>query len=100
MVKRTRQNNDPIGLYRYEENKIEVLPYFLYEVCIYKYWSWGCCLLGSKFYKADVLLKNKNKITRYKDYIIEKSISLVAAPENFIRENRLPIYERKKKKKK
>ena len=41
--------------YVYDGSRIEVLPYFLYEVCINKYWKWGFCVLGSRFFKTDRL---------------------------------------------
>lgn len=88
--------------YMYNDFRIEVLPYFLYEVCINKYWKWGFCILRRKFFKSDRLLhiKHFNIFKYYKDYIIEKEISLIGAPYEFIRENNLPAYEPNVKKKK
>lgn len=88
--------------YVYDGSRIEVLPYFLYEVCINKYWKWGFCVLGSRFFKTDRLLhiKCRNALKYYKDYVIEKEISLIGAPYEFIRENNLPVYEPNVKKKK
>ena len=81
--------------YVYDGSRIEVLPYFLYEVCINKYWKYGFCVLGSRFFKTDKLLhiKHKNLLKCYKDHTIEKEIFLVGAPYEFIRENNLPVYE-------
>ena len=97
---------DPSGqepkTYVYDGSRIEVLPYFLYEVCIIKYWKYGFCVLGSRFFKTDKLLhiKHKNVLKYYKDYTIEKEIFLVGAPYEFIRENNLPVYKPNVKKKK
>lgn len=81
--------------YVYEEQRIGVFPYFVYEVCLYKYWKNGFCVLGSKFYKSSKLLdiKKQREYKRFKEYIIEREITLVAAPYDFIRENDLPEYE-------
>ena len=91
--------------YRFGENRIEPMPYFLYEVSIYKVAKNMSGLLDSKYYKSDKLLKIKNEVTckRFKDYQIIRYIDLLGAPMEFIKENNLPIYElrkpsRKKKK--
>lgn len=90
---------DPIGqeseYYLYKGDKIEVFESFLYEVSIHKYWKSGYCLLGSKLFKSDKLLNVKvpHKYKYFKDYIIMKEISLVAAPYKFIRDMKLPIYK-------
>lgn len=100
------QKKDHSGLetktYVYEGNRIEVLPYFLYEVCINKYWKNGFCVLGSRFLRTDKLLhiKHGNLLRNYGDCIIEKEISLIGAPYEFIRENNLPVYELNVKNKK
>ena len=81
--------------YLYCDSRIEVLPYFLYEVCIYKYWGWGSCLLGSKFFRTSKPLNidHFNKSKKYDGYSIDKEISLVGAPYEFIEENKLPMYK-------
>lgn len=88
--------------YMYDGFLIETLPYFLYEVCINKYWKLGSCVLGNKFFKTDKLLhlKYRNILKYYKDYVIEKEIFLIGAPYEFIKENNLSIYEPNVKKKK
>ena len=92
--------NDHSG-HVYDNYRIEICPYFLYEVRLNKYWKYGFCVLGSKFFKTDSLLhiKCRNTLKYYKDYVIEKEIFLIGAPYEFIRENNiLPVYEPKKKK--
>lgn len=75
--------------------RIEVLPYFLYEVSLHKYWKNGYCLLGTRYFRSDSLLaiKKDRKYKKCKDYIVEKEICLLGAPYGFIRENNLPVYE-------
>lgn len=103
MVKSINQKKDLSGsnIYIYKDFKVEQLPYFLYEVCINKYWKDGFCVLGYKFYKSNKLLDiKKYRITKkYKDYLLEKVIDLVGVPYTFIIENHLKLYEPKKKKK-
>lgn len=52
-------------------------------------------MLGSRFFKSDKLLSIKclSEFKRYKDYLIEKEITLVGAPAKFIRENNLSEYK-------
>lgn len=106
MVRPTAQKKDPSGrdvkTYIYEGFRLEVLPYFLYEVCIDKYWKGGFCILESKFFKSDKLLKIKtfNKFKYEKDFLIEKSITMLGAPYSFIREHNLSEYQLNNKKKK
>ena len=60
-----------------------------------KYWKNGYCLLGSKLFKSDKLLNIRcpRVYKRFKEYTIEKEISLIAAPQEFIIEMGLPVYE-------
>lgn len=88
--------------YIYNGCRIEVLPYFLYEVCLHKYWKNGYCILGSKFIKSDQLLdiKQANVYKRVDEYLLEKDITLLGVPSSFVEENNLPVYEINKIKKK
>lgn len=91
---KNRSGQEP-KIYIYEGIKIEVLPYFLYEVCIYKHWDTGSCMLGSRFFKSDKLLNIKcsNKFKRFSGYTIEKELTLMGAPYQFIRERNLSEYK-------
>lgn len=82
-------------IYIYEGVKIEALPYFLYEVCIYRYWNSGFCVLGSRFFKSDKPLNIKcpSKFKQFDGYTIEKEISLIGAPYQFIKERNLSEYK-------
>lgn len=88
--------------YRFGGDRIEPMPYFLYEVIIYKATKNMAGLLDSKYYKSDKLLKIKNEVTckKFKDYQIIRYINLLGAPMEFIKENKLPIYELRKPSKK
>lgn len=81
--------------YIFDNNRIEVVPYFIYEVGLYKYWKSGFCMLGTRTFKSDKFLniKCKRKVKRYDTYFIEKEIVLIGAPYQFIRENNLPEYK-------
>lgn len=73
--------------------RVEVMPYFLYEVCIYKITKNRAVLLESKFYKSDKYLNCKSEIKRYSNFSIVKSADLLAVTEEFVKENKLPIYK-------
>lgn len=88
--------------YRFGENRIEPMPYFLYEVSIYKITKNMVCILDSKYYKSDKLLtiKKKAEYKKVKDGHIARFVDFLGAPIEFIRENNLPIYELRKPSKK
>ena len=103
MGKRTNQTSDLSGskFYEYEGGLVELLPTFTYEVTLSKYWKNGFCQLGSKLYKADKLLHIKNNyiVTKYEGYRIEKEISLIGVPQEFVDEMNLSLYVPKSNKK-
>lgn len=84
--------------YRYQDCQIEVLPCFLYEVDLYFISPRRANLLSCRYYTSDTLLKVKEVevIKRFKNFNIERFITLLGAPISFIEENNLPIYELKK----
>ena len=100
MVKNTDQTKNLSGDYIYNNYDIEILPYFLYEVCINKYWKNGFCLLGHKYFKTDkpLNIKKTSIYKKYKDYLIEKEIILMSAPYEYILKNNLQRRIIKKKK--
>lgn len=102
MVKRTSTEHSHSGTYRYEDTQIEVFPFFLYEVNLWVRWKNGCSMLGSKFIKSNNLIPKVVKSKKTKSYTIEKDITLIGAPLEFIQSEHLPPYElikRKAKKK-
>jgi hypothetical protein len=82
-------------LYRFGESKVEILPYFLYEVTIYKIFKDRAVLLDSALYKACKLLSFKKEVKskHYKNYSIVKTINLLGVTQDFVDENHLPKYE-------
>lgn len=87
--------------YRFGSNRVEIMPYFLYEVSIYKITKNMVCLVDSCFYKSDKLLKIKKDTTiiKHLNYSIVRFINILGVTEEFVEDNLLPIYENKSKKK-
>lgn len=85
--------------YRYQDEQIEVLPYFLYEVSLYRIAPMRANILSTRYYTSDKLLnvKEVEVVKRFKNFNIERFITLLGAPQSFIEENNLPIYELKRK---
>ena len=83
--------------YRFGDSKIEELPYFLYEVTIYQISKGMARLLESKYYKSDKLLKIKKSSSykKYRNFSIIRCIDLLAAPIEFIKENKLSEIKKK-----
>lgn len=87
-------------------SRVYPAPFFLYEVVTYKLFnekqakpSKGRAeLINSKFFKSSKPLKLEYKIKRTKDYSLEISITWIGAPMEYILDNKLPIYDPKKKK--
>lgn len=86
--------------YLYEGHQLIVLPYFLYEVDVYRIWENGFALVKTRRFKSNKFLKIKNYIETkyYEGHKLERSIELIGAPMSFIKENRLPVYRQKAKK--
>lgn len=101
MGKHIAQMNDLSGseqFYEYNKELVEISNTFIYEISLHKYWKNGYCLLGCKFFKSDKLLpiKNNSIYKKYNGYLIEKEITLIKVPKDFI--NELEIYKPKIKK--
>ena len=90
-----KPNRVPPKTYRFEGGQIESLPYFLYEVSVDKHWKNGFCNLKSRYFKSDRFLRVvlTEEIKRYDGYDIVRSVTLLGAPLNFIKEHNLPIYK-------
>lgn len=88
--------------YRYQDSQIEVLPCFLYEVDLYKIAPMRANILSCRYYTSNKLLnvKEVEVVKRFKNFHIERFITLLGAPMSFIEDNNLPIYELKKPSKK
>lgn len=79
MAKHINQKNYHTGI------NLEIMPCFVYEVSINKYWKNGFCVLANKFYKSDKLIEVPDKIRHYDDYIIIREVILLGAPEKFVK---------------
>lgn len=84
--------------YKYNEDYIEELPYFTYEIDIYNESPNKVNLLSNKMYISDKLLNFKEMtiIKKFKNCKIVRYISLLGAPDWFVKE--LPIYKKHKRK--
>lgn len=91
-------------IYLIGDNKVEIMPYFLYEVSIYKITKNMASLMDSQLYKSDKVLKVRNDITvkKYRDHSIVRYVTILGVTKEFVEENDLPIYKKKliKRKKK
>lgn len=78
------------------------MPYFLYEVELFRIEPNRANMLSSRMYTSDKLLNVKEvEVTKkYKKFSIIRFITLLGAPKSFIEENNLPIYELRKPTKK
>lgn len=87
--------------YLFGDNSVEIMPYFVYEVSVYKITQNMASLMVSKLYKSDKVLMIKQPVTikKYKDYSIYRYIDVLGVTKEFVEENNLPIYEPKVKKK-
>lgn len=50
---------------------------FIYDVSIYKIWKQGFCILGNKYYLSKKYIEPYTKIRKYRNYIIEKTITML-----------------------
>lgn len=82
-------------------NRVEIMPYFLYEVSVYKITKNMAALIGSQFYKSDKPLTIKKDVTvkKCKDYSIVRYVDILGVTKEFVEENNLPTYEAQIKKK-
>lgn len=94
------RSGNKIVTYLYEGSQLMVLPYFLYEVDVYRTWNNGFALVRSRQFKSNKFLKIKNsvEIKHYDGHNLERSINLIGAPITFIKERKLPLYGQKTKK--
>lgn len=85
--------------YLFQNNRVEIMPYFLYEVSIYKITKNMAFLLDSQFYKSDRILTVNKDVTviKYKGYRLVRYVDLLGVTKEFIEENNLPLYESKQK---
>lgn len=89
-------------IYLIGDNKVEIMPYFLYEVSIYKITKNMASLMDSQLYKSDKVLKVRNDVTvkKYRAYSIVRYVTILGVTKEFVEENDLPIYKKKLTKRK
>ena len=80
--------------------RIEQAKTFIYEVSTYKHYKNRAECVNSKFIKSPTPIKIKaSTISRKeKDYILTKDIVMIAAPIEYIKENRFKLFELNTKK--
>ena len=85
--------------YLFGDNRVEIMPYFLYEVSIYKIAKDMVALKASRFYKSNkaLTIKKDTTIKKYKDHYIIRYINVLGVTKDFVEESNLPTYESKKK---
>lgn len=85
--------------YRFGDDVVEVLPYFLYEVSQYLTTSNKFYCIKSEFIKRDnaLTIKNSVSVKQFKGYTIDTHINCIAVTEEFVKSNKLKVYERKNK---
>lgn len=88
--------------YLLKDNRVVVMPYFLYEVSIYKITKNTATIIASKFFKSDKLLSIKKPTTvkKYRNYLVVRYIDILGVTKEFIEDNSLPLYQLKTKKRK
>lgn len=73
----------------YEGQQIFVAPCFIYEVDIYHCEPNMFWLLNTRYYKSNKFHKVKTTRIKHNGYHTERIVSLIAAPLEFIKENKL-----------
>lgn len=94
------QKKGQVG-FRYKDFQVEITPYFLYEVNLYRIFKNRSELLSTRYYKSDLFLKiDEYKVVKQlPNFKIIRFISLLGVPESFIKENHLKqytLYEKRK----
>lgn len=87
--------------FRYNNSSLEVLPFFLYEVSIFRIEPFRAQSLSCKYFISNKFLDvpEIKVIKRFNKLSIERFITLVGAPMSFIEELDLPPYILQKSKK-
>lgn len=82
--------------YRFGDDVVEILPYFLYEVSQYISTSNKFYCIKSEFIKRNTALNIKNSISvkQFNGYTIDTHINCIAVTEEFVNSNKLKVYER------
>ena len=97
----TKDRSGDKETYRYGDFQLEILPYFLYEVNLYRIFKNRSDLISTRYYKSDKFLKiNECKVVKQlSNFKIVRFIDLIGSPEFFVKENYLSKFELLKNKK-
>ena len=84
-------------IYRFGHNSVEILPYFLYEVTVYKITKNTVAIVNSQYYKSSKLLniKKDTLIVRRNGYIIVTYLNVLGVTQEFLENNNLQLYLKK-----
>lgn len=87
-------------VYKYHDDYITEGKYFLYEVNIYQEAKWQSNILSTRFYisNKELEIEERQLIKKFKRFELVRYITLLEAPDWFIKE--LPIYIKHKRKRK
>lgn len=93
MVKRINPTS-----YRFNNNIVEEMPYFLYEVTIYQIKKDTANLLYSQLYKSNKFLEISKDtiIKKFRNFIIAKYVNIIGVTKEFIEDNHLQLYGQKR----
>ena len=84
-------------IYRFGHNLVEILPYFLYEVTVYKITKNTVAIVNSQYYKSSKLLniKKDTLIVRRNGHIIVTYLNVLGVTQEFLENNNLQLYLKK-----
>ena len=84
-------------IYHFGHNLVEILPYFLYEVTVYKITKNTVAIVNSQYYKSSRLLniKKDTLIVRRNGYIIVTYLNVLGVTQEFLENNNLQLYLKK-----
>ena len=84
-------------IYRFGHHLVEILPYFLYEVTVYKITKNTVAIVNSQYYKSSRLLniKKDTLIVRRNGYIIVTYLNILGVTQEFLENNNLQLYLKK-----
>lgn len=73
-------------IYVKDKQEVRVYHKFIYCSSVYKIWKQGACLLDEKHYVSTkpLNLKKIPKVSKKKDYTIQRFIQLESAPEDYL----------------
>lgn len=79
--------------FKFQDELVKEYPGFIYEVEIYRKESNSWNLEESSYYSSTSTIKDLISFTKYvyKDYLLFKYVTLIAAPSKWLKENAIQI---------